>query len=68
MMIDATTSDRERYGLRGPIKSCTEESTRPGVTDADGKTYPEIYGQRTTEYDKDGRTLAMRSRNTDGSE
>jgi len=61
-------SDRERHGLRGPVKSCTEESTRPGVTDADGKTYPEVHLEYTTEYDKDGRILITRSRNSDGSQ
>lgn len=32
----ATMSDREQYGLRGPVKSRTEESSRSGMTDADG--------------------------------
>jgi hypothetical protein len=45
----ATMSERERCGLRGPVKSCTEESTRPGMTDADGKTYPEVHSEYTTE-------------------
>ncbi len=61
-------SDREQHGLRGPVKSCTQESTHRGVTDTDGKTCPEVHSQRTTEYDKDGRALAIRSRNTDGSQ
>ena len=47
----ATMSDREQRGLRGPVKSCTEGSTRPGMTDADGKTYPEVHSEYTTEYD-----------------
>ncbi|HEY6385299.1 MAG TPA: RHS repeat domain-containing protein [Candidatus Acidoferrum sp.] len=64
----AIMSDREQRGLRGPVKSCTEESTHPGMTDADGKTYPEVHSEYTTEYDADGRILATRSRNSDGSQ
>ena len=63
-----TMSDREKHGLRGPVKSCTQENTYAGVTDAEGKNYPESRSERTREYDEDGRTLAIRSRNTDGSE
>jgi hypothetical protein len=29
--------DRDRRGLRGPVKSCTEEHTSPSVTDDQGK-------------------------------
>ena len=64
----AIMSDRQQRGLRGPVKSCTEKSTHPGMTDADGKTYPEGQSEYTTEYDVDGRILAMRSRNSDGSQ
>ena len=64
----ATMSDLEQRGLRGTVKSCTEESTRPGVTDAYGKTYPEVHLEYTTEYDTDGRMLVTRSRNSDGSQ
>ena len=64
----ATMSDREQRGLRSPVKSCTEESTYPGMTDADGKTYPKVYSEYTTEYDADGRVVASRSRNSDGSQ
>jgi YD repeat-containing protein len=64
----ATMSDREQRGLRGPVKSCTEESTHPGMTDADGKTHPEVHFEYTTEYDMDGRMLVTSSRNSDGSQ
>jgi len=64
----ATMSDREQRGLRGPVKSCTEESTHPGMTDADGKAYPQVHLEYTTEYDTDGRMLVTRSRNSDGSQ
>jgi YD repeat-containing protein len=63
-----TMSDREQRGLRGPVKSCTEESTHAGMTDADGKNYPEIHWEYTTEYDVDGRILSTRRRNSDGSQ
>ncbi len=64
----APMSDREQRGLRGPVKSCTEESTHPGMADADGKTYPEVHSEYTTEYDTDGRMRITRSRNSDGSQ
>jgi YD repeat-containing protein len=64
----STMSDREQRGLRGPVKSCTEESTFPGATDAEGKTYPEVRSEYTTEYDTDGRILATRSGDSDGSQ
>jgi hypothetical protein len=32
-----TMSDRKQCGLPGPVKSDTEESTYPAMTDADGK-------------------------------
>lgn len=52
-------SDRAQAGLRGLVKSTTEEST-----------YPDAFStrsQRTTVYDPDGRQLSLRSRNSDGS-
>jgi YD repeat-containing protein len=64
----ATMSDREQDRLRGPVKSYAEESTDPGGTDAEGKTYPEVRSEYTTEYDADGRILATRSGNSDGSQ
>jgi YD repeat-containing protein len=61
-------SDRQQRGLRGPVKSCTEESTYPGATDAEGKTYPEVHSEYTTEYDMKGRIAAARHTNPDGSQ
>jgi YD repeat-containing protein len=63
-----TMSERKQHALRGSVKSCTEESTHPGMTAADGKTYPEVHSEYTTEYDADGRILATRSRSSDGSQ
>ena len=63
-------SDREKRGLRGPVKSFTEESTYTfaGLTDAEGKPIPEVHSESTTEYDIGGRILALRDRNSDGSQ
>ena len=62
----ATMFDRDRVGLRGLVKSCTEERTSPAVTDAGGKSYPEFRSASTTEYDRDGRVLAIRTNSRDG--
>jgi hypothetical protein len=53
----AQTSDRERDGLRGPVRSCTEE-----------RTFDFGKAVTTTEYDPDGRILSQRTVNADGSE
>src|SRR5262245_35879058 len=58
---------RQHNGLRGPVRSYTETSTRPAMTGPDGKTYPEVRSEYTTEYDVDGRVLATGNRNPDGS-
>jgi YD repeat-containing protein len=64
----STMSEREQHGLRGPVKSCTQESTFSGMTDAEGKTYPEVHSSYTTEYDAAGRILATRAGNSDDSQ
>jgi hypothetical protein len=63
----AGMSDRVQAGLRGPVKSSTEESTYPNMTDAAGKAL-DVRFERTTVYDPDGRILSTRSRNSDGSQ
>ena len=63
----AAMSDRVQAGLRGPVKSSTEESTYTNMTDAAGKAL-EVRFAHTTVYDLDGRILSTCSRNTDGSE
>lgn len=60
-------SDRAQAGLRGPVKSTTEESAYPVTTDAAGNA-SEARFERTTVYDPDGRLLSTRSRNSDGSQ
>jgi hypothetical protein len=57
--IDPTISDREKAGLRGPVKTCVEETTGP----PDSAKY-----STTTEYSPDGRLLTTRNTNSDGSE
>jgi hypothetical protein len=59
--------DRAQTGLRGPVKSSTEQSTHPKMTDADGKAL-EVRFEQTAVYDPDGRILSTRGRNSDGSE
>jgi hypothetical protein len=63
----AAMSDRVQAGLRGPVKSSTEESTYPNITDAAGKA-SEARFEHTTVYDSAGRMLSTRSRNSDGSQ
>jgi hypothetical protein len=63
----AAMSDRVQAGLRGPVKSSTEESTYPNMTDAAGKAL-EVRFEHTTVYDPDGHILSTRSRNSDGSQ
>ncbi|PYT54553.1 MAG: hypothetical protein DMG43_05910 [Acidobacteria bacterium] len=50
-------SDREKAGLRGPVRTCTEETIYPG-----GKSLT------TSEYSIDGRVLTIRTTQPDGSE
>ena len=62
----AAMSDRAQAGLRGPVKSTTEESAYPNTADASGQA-SEIRFERTSVYDPAGRLLSTRSRNSDGS-
>ena len=64
----STMSEREQHGLRGAVKSCVQEITSSGVTDAEGQTYPQVRSTYATEYDRGGRTVATRSSNSDGSQ
>ena len=50
--------DREKAGLRGPVKTCIEENSLP-----DGSKY-----STASEYSPDGRLLTTRMSNSDGSE
>jgi len=68
MHLPSSISNREQSGLRGLVKTCVEETTHPGVTSPDGSLFPEWQSWYKTEYDSDGRFIATRSRNPDGSE
>lgn len=63
----AMISDRERSGLRGPVKSYTEESSFGHMGDGEA-SFPEVRSEYTTEYDSDGQIVVRRSRNSDGSQ
>jgi hypothetical protein len=65
---DLLMSTREQLGLRGPVKTCVEETTYPGVNAPDGTQIPERKSSYATEYDVTGRILATRIGNPDGSE
>jgi YD repeat-containing protein len=55
-------SDREKSGLRGPVKTVVDEQT---FSDAEGQ---QMLTTITTEYAPDGRMLETRTRNPNGSE
>lgn len=60
------TSERERYGVRGLVKSCAEERTYPELPNA-----PTGVSQKYSykvEFDLEGRLIEMRHHNSDGSE
>jgi hypothetical protein len=61
------TSDREKSGLRGPAKTCVQESTYPAVTTSGGTQIPERTVRIETEYDQEGHLVSTRNRNPDGS-
>lgn len=55
-------SERERDGLRGPVRSVEEETTYPARTLGDGSQIAEMKSWTKTEYDRDGRIVVIRSR------
>jgi YD repeat-containing protein len=59
---DHPVSDRERAGLHGPVRVVVEQETVPSVN---GSPWSRA---TTTEYDPDGRLLAQRFTNPDGSQ
>lgn len=65
---DLLMSTREQLGLRGPVKTCVEETTYPGVNAPDGTQIPERKSSYTTEYDVTGHILATHIVNPDSSE
>jgi hypothetical protein len=60
--------NREEHGLRGPVKTCVEESTRAAFVADDGRHFPELNSSYTTEFSEEGRVIETRMRNSDDSE
>jgi hypothetical protein len=58
----AFVSDRDKAGLRGPVRTVLDEQTFSG---ADGQ---QLLTTTTTHYASDGRILEVRTGNPDGSE
>ncbi len=54
--------DRAHQGLRGPVRSCKEETTLPAVADV----HPQIRSESTTEFDREGRETSTRILQSDG--
>lgn len=55
-------SDREKAGLRGPVRSVIEEQTFASWKDSEGKAWPASERWNKIEYDRDGRLVANSSR------
>jgi len=55
--------DRAHNALRGPVKSCKEETTFPAVADI----RPQTRSEYTTELDREGREISTRILQSDGS-
>jgi hypothetical protein len=60
-------SDREKSGLRGPVKTCVQEFTYLAITTSDGTQIPERTVRIETEYDEKGRLVSTVNHNSDGS-
>ena len=58
----APMSDRDKAGLRGPVKTVVDEQT---LSISDGQ---QRLTTNTTEYSPDGKILEVRTRHQDGSE
>ncbi len=54
-------ADGEWQGLRGPVK-LSVITIGPGMTGAEGKTYPEFRSEFSSEFDVDGRVVVTRHR------
>ena len=55
-------SERDQTGLRGPVRSVEEETTYPAQMLGDGSQTIKMKSWNKTEYDRDGRIVAIRSR------
>jgi hypothetical protein len=61
-------SDREQHGVRGPIKTCVEESTRAAFVADDGRHFPELNSTYKNQFSEEGRVIETRMRSSGGPE
>ena len=54
--------DRAHQVLRGPVRSCKEETTLPAMPDV----HTELRSENTTEFDREGREISTRILQSDG--
>src|SRR5205085_2560660 len=59
-------SDREKAGLRGSVRTCTEEGTYPATSFPNGTQTAETRTSFTTEYTPEGRIATTRRLNGNG--
>ncbi len=64
--VHPAPSDRKKAGLRGPVKTCVEETTYPSRTDSNGLPSVPFTQRSETDYDEQGRLLASLYHNPDG--
>jgi YD repeat-containing protein len=65
--VRTVPSAREKAGLRGPVKTCLEETTYPSRTDSYGLPSVPFTRRSEMDYDEQGRLLASLYHNPDGS-
>jgi len=65
--VHPAPSDREKAELRGPVKTCLEETTYPSRTDSNGLPSVPFTQRSEMDYDEQGRLLASLYHNPDGS-
>jgi YD repeat-containing protein len=65
--VRPTPSDREKAELRGPVKSCVEETTYPAASGPNGLPIAPWTRWSEVDYDEEGHLLARLDRNPDGS-
>lgn len=66
--MQSQPSQRDRNGLRGPVKICIEDKTFPALTTVDGKQSPGTKSTNKTQYGLSGHIEVMSWLNPDGSE
>ncbi len=66
-LVRPAPSDREKAELRGPVKSCVEETIFPAATGSNGLPAAPFTRWSEMDYDEQGHLLARLDRNPDGS-